>query len=107
MCGLNHLLIRKLPQEPSREEVTRKLTLRVTERHVDDQPLAFPIGHTLESICHQSVMLAFDKGWPHLFYKMNEVCLGFGPILKLTKVAGEKFDPFERLWVQFGQSCKI
>jgi hypothetical protein len=69
---LNDLLLRKTPKEPGWKQVGGKLTLGMPWRHVDNQPLQVPIGNPLKGIRHDFVMLASNKGRPHLFHKGHE-----------------------------------
>ena len=88
MGTLNHLLVRVVTQEPSREQERRELRLGMPRAEVDNHPLALPSGYPLECLSHNLVMLALNEGRPLAFDKWHEIglrCLDLLGLLQLIQ----------------------
>jgi hypothetical protein len=66
---LNDLELWVAPQKPRRHQERCELRLRVTRRHVNNQPLQLPARHALELFGNDPVMLALDEVLVHVMRK--------------------------------------
>jgi hypothetical protein len=73
VAGLDHFLPRVFAEEPSRQKVRGELTLGMSRRHVDDQPLYLSVGYLLEGFRHLGVVPATDKRRPHGAHKGHKL----------------------------------
>jgi len=100
--GLNDLELWIPPQKPRRHEVGCEFGLRVTRRHVDDEPLDLAPGHRLELFGNDAVMAALDEVLVDVMHERHKRLLGFfahflGPTpfqklqILLQRLVGQKF----------------
>ena len=71
--SLNNLELRVPAQEPRRHQKRSKLRLRMTWRHVDNQPLQLPLSHLLQLFSNNPVMSALNEVLIHMVSKRHEV----------------------------------
>ena len=73
MRRLHNLLVRHTANEPAREQKARELRLRMSRRHVDNQPLQLTTGYPLQLLRNDLMVVAGNKTRPYKIYIIQKV----------------------------------
>ena len=83
MGGFNDLGLWLIAHDERRQQVRRKLRLRMPRGHVDNQTLELAPRYTVKGVGHLRVVGAKDCLRPNVFHEVNEIVLGLALDIKL------------------------